>query len=84
MMPLAIVMLSACFIRVRGDDLEVVSTILKQEVTSMRQEEENLKDYKAELDQLLAEKLHHVEILRQIHSDINMVSCILYTEQINL
>ena len=32
-----------------------------------------MKEYKSELDLLLAEKLHHVEILRQIHSDINMV-----------
>ena len=46
---------------------------LKEEATSLRQEEENMKEYKSELDLLLAEKLHHVEILRQIHSDINMV-----------
>ena len=59
--------------RVRTDDMELLSSSLKEEATSLRQEEENMKEYKSELDLLLAEKLHHVEILRQIHSDINMV-----------
>lgn len=60
--------------RVKTDDMETLSTTLKEEATAFRQEEENVREYKAELDLLLAEKLHHVEILRQIHSDINMVS----------
>lgn len=61
------------FSRNKTDDLHAVSNLLKQEVTELHQEETNMKEYKSELDLLLAEKLHHVEILRQIHSDINMV-----------
>lgn len=60
-------------IRLRTDNLETVSSLLKQEISNVKQEEDNMKEYKAELDLLLAEKLHHVEILRQIHSDISMI-----------
>ena len=39
----------------------------------MRAEDESINECKKELDSLLAEKQHHVEQLRQIHSDIYMV-----------
>lgn len=59
--------------RSKTEDFNAVSNILSQEVVNLREEEENMKDYRSEMDLLLAEKLHHVEVLRQIHSDINMV-----------
>lgn len=64
---------SALVCRSKNDDLESVSYSLKQELQTQATEENNLKEYKQELEHLLAEKLHHVEQLRQIHSDINMV-----------
>lgn len=60
--------------RVKTDEFAAVSNLLKQEVCLLKEEQLNMKDYKCELDQLLVEKLHHVEVLRQIHSDINMVA----------
>ena len=37
-----------------------------------------LKDYKAEMEALLHEKMAHVEELRLIHADINLVSHCLF------
>ena len=55
-------------------ELESVRHSLSEELSSLTSEERGLAEYRAELDLLLAEKLRHVEQLRQIHSDINMVS----------
>jgi len=41
---------------------------------SADKESKLLKDYKAEMEALLHEKMAHVEELRLIHADINLVS----------
>lgn len=51
-----------------------LNQMLKEELQTIETERESLSDFQAELEHLLSEKLHHVEQLRQIHSDINMVS----------
>jgi len=44
------------------------------EVETTEQEDKCLSDFKQELDLLIQEKMAHVEELRQIHADINVVS----------
>jgi hypothetical protein len=44
------------------------------EVEATEQEDKCLSDFKQELDLLMQEKMAHVEELRQIHADINVVS----------
>ena len=45
-----------------------------QELDAAEKESKLLKDYKAEMEALLHEKMAHVEELRLIHADINLVS----------
>lgn len=44
-----------------------------KELEAGEREERVLKDYKAEMEALLHEKMAHVEELRLIHADINLV-----------
>jgi len=50
---------------------------LFDEVETSRKEERYLVDYRAEMDMLLQEKMSHVEVLRQVHADINQMETII-------
>lgn len=45
-----------------------------REVENGDAEEKRLSEFRREMEQLLQEKMSHVEELRQIHADINAVS----------
>ena len=62
-----------CF-RVKTSQLEKLKSQLVQKLDSADKESKLLKDYKAEMEALLHEKMAHVEELRLIHADINLVS----------
>lgn len=53
--------------------MEKIKARLKAEFESLESEERHLKEYKQEMDLLLQEKMAHVEELRLIHADINVV-----------
>lgn len=53
--------------------MEKIKTRLKAEFEALESEERHLKEYKQEMDLLLQEKMAHVEELRLIHADINVV-----------
>lgn len=61
------------FYRLKTETLDNLARSLRDEFKSLDEETKALDEYKSELELLQAEKLKHVEILRQIHSDINMV-----------
>ena len=61
--------------RTKSLQLEKVKGRLKAEFEVTESEEKCLADYKQEMELLLQEKMAHVEELRLIHADINMVSC---------
>jgi hypothetical protein len=54
-----------------------VRSKLRQEFESTESEEKRLEEYKQEMELLLQEKMAHVEELRLIHADINLV-CMFY------
>jgi len=54
--------------------MQKIKSRLKVEFDSLESEEKHLKEYKQEMDLLLQEKMAHVEELRLIHADINVVS----------
>ncbi|XP_072285300.1 zinc finger C4H2 domain-containing protein-like isoform X3 [Pyxicephalus adspersus] len=53
--------------------MEKIKARLKAEFESLESEERHLKEYKQEMDLLLQEKMAHVEELRLIHADINVM-----------
>ena len=53
--------------------LEKVKNRLKQEFEVAENEDKRLEEYKQEMELLLQEKMAHVEELRLIHADINLV-----------
>lgn len=53
--------------------MEKLKSRLKSEFEALESEEKHLKEYKQEMDLLLQEKMAHVEELRLIHADINVV-----------
>ena len=53
--------------------MEKIKVCLKAEVEALESAERHLKEYKQEMDLLLQEKMAHVEELRLIHADINVV-----------
>lgn len=55
--------------------MQKIKSRLKMEFEALESEEKHLKEYKQEMDLLLQEKMAHVEELRLIHADINVVSC---------
>lgn len=55
-------------------NVERLRNRLASEVEAVQVEEASLAEYRAEMEQLLQEKMAHVEELRQIHADINAVS----------
>ena len=64
-----------CF-RTKTSQLEKLKSHLFQELEVAEREDKLLKDYKCEMEALLHEKMAHVEELRLIHADINLVSII--------
>lgn len=53
--------------------MQKIRSRLKGEFESLESEEKHLREYKQEMDLLLQEKMAHVEELRLIHADINVV-----------
>ncbi|GFY63848.1 zinc finger C4H2 domain-containing protein [Trichonephila inaurata madagascariensis] len=60
-------------IRSRTIHLEKLKSRLRQEVEATEGEEKCLMEYRHEMELLLQEKMAHVEELRQIHADINIM-----------
>ena len=60
--------------RVKTSQLDKLKSQLVQDLDVAEKEGKLLKDYKAEMEALLHEKMAHVEELRLIHADINLVS----------
>lgn len=56
--------------------MQKIKSRLKTEFEALESEEKHLKEYKQEMDLLLQEKMAHVEELRLIHADINVVSIV--------
>ena len=55
------------------EELDQLKNHLMQEWETTEREDKCLREYQVELEQLLQEKMTHVEELRLIHADINMV-----------
>lgn len=66
-----------CF-RIKTLRLEELKTNIVEEVKACDREENRISEFKNEMEALLQDKMSHVEELRQIHSDINVVSNILF------
>ncbi|EDO31605.1 predicted protein [Nematostella vectensis] len=60
-------------IRSKTSQLGKLKNKLSMELEATEREERLLKDYKAEMEALLHEKMAHVEELRLIHADINLM-----------
>ncbi|XP_032084128.1 zinc finger C4H2 domain-containing protein isoform X3 [Thamnophis elegans] len=60
-------------IRNKTLQMEKIKARLKAEFEALESEERHLKEYKQEMDLLLQEKMAHVEELRLIHADINVM-----------
>lgn len=54
--------------------MEKIKSRLRSEFDALESEEKHLREYKQEMDLLLQEKMAHVEELRLIHADINVVN----------
>lgn len=59
--------------RSRTVQLEKIRGKLTHEIDCSETEEKRLEEYKQEMELLLQEKMAHVEELRLIHADINLV-----------
>uniref|UniRef100_A0A9J8CVT0 Zinc finger, C4H2 domain containing n=2 Tax=Cyprinidae TaxID=7953 RepID=A0A9J8CVT0_CYPCA len=53
--------------------MEKIKSRLRSEFEALESEEKHLREYKQEMDLLLQEKMAHVEELRLIHADINVM-----------
>ncbi|KAI5089651.1 zinc finger C4H2 domain-containing protein [Silurus meridionalis] len=60
-------------IRNRMMQMEKLKARLRSEFTTLESEEKHLREYKQEMELLLQEKMAHVEELRLIHTDINVM-----------
>ncbi|KAG7257916.1 hypothetical protein CRUP_026964 [Coryphaenoides rupestris] len=60
-------------IRNKTIQMQKIKSRLKTEFEALESEEKHLKEYKQEMDLLLQEKMAHVEELRLIHADINVM-----------
>lgn len=54
--------------------MEKIKSRLRSEFDALESEEKHLREYKQEMELLLQEKMAHVEELRLIHADINVVN----------
>ena len=64
------------FLRAKTIQLEKVKGRLVRDFEVTENEEKCLQEYKTEMELLLQEKMAHVEELRLIHADINLVSSV--------
>lgn len=64
-------------IRFRMEEMDRVRVSINEELDLMKVEEQCLQEYRREMDSLYQEKMTHVEELRQIHSDVNMLENVL-------
>ncbi|GAB6032538.1 Zinc finger C4H2 domain-containing protein [Chamberlinius hualienensis] len=64
-------------IRSKTIQLEKIKSKIRYEVGCKENEEKTLMEYKNEMELLLQEKMAHVEELRQIHADINVMETII-------
>lgn len=64
-------------IKLRMDEMNKLRGRMHEEVDLINIEEKCLQEYRREMDSLYQEKMTHVEELRQIHSDINMLENVL-------
>ncbi|KAK3509377.1 hypothetical protein QTP70_030805 [Hemibagrus guttatus] len=60
-------------IRNKTVQMEKLKARLRSEFATLESEEKHLRDYKQEMELLLQEKMAHVEELRLIHADINVM-----------
>ncbi|KAL7834214.1 hypothetical protein SRHO_G00284610 [Serrasalmus rhombeus] len=60
-------------IRNKTVQMEKLKARLRSEFQALENEEKHLREYKQEMDLLLQEKMAHVEELRLIHADINVM-----------
>ncbi|XP_031443039.1 zinc finger C4H2 domain-containing protein-like isoform X1 [Clupea harengus] len=60
-------------VRNKTVQMQKIRSRLKGEFESLESEEKHLREYKQEMDLLLQEKMAHVEELRLIHADINVM-----------
>ncbi|KAF4073443.1 hypothetical protein AMELA_G00258710 [Ameiurus melas] len=60
-------------IRSKTVHMEKLKTRLRSEFATLESEEKHLREYKQEMELLMQEKMAHVEELRLIHSDINVM-----------
>ena len=67
------------YFRDKTEQLEKIKEKLLEEWEASDRESKLMKEYKAEMEALLHEKMAHVEELRLIHADINLVSTHLIT-----
>ncbi|OTF82131.1 zinc finger C4H2 domain-containing protein-like protein, partial [Euroglyphus maynei] len=64
-------------IRYRMQECDRLRSSINEELDLVNVEEKCLQEYRREMDSLYQEKMTHVEELRQIHSDINMLENVL-------
>lgn len=64
-------------IRYRMQEIDRMRSSINEELDLVNVEERCLQEYRREMDSLYQEKMTHVEELRQIHSDINMLENVL-------
>lgn len=64
-------------IRYRMEEMDRVRISINEELDLVKVEEKCLQEYRREMDSLYQEKMTHVEELRQIHSDVNMLENVL-------
>lgn len=64
-------------IKLRMDEMNKLRGRMHEEIDLINIEEKCLQEYRREMDSLYQEKMTHVEELRQIHSDINMLENVL-------
>ena len=62
------------FSRLKTLQLEELKTSMVEEVKACDREQDRINEFKSEMEALIQDKMSHVEELRQIHSDINVVS----------
>ncbi|XP_063046429.1 zinc finger C4H2 domain-containing protein isoform X2 [Engraulis encrasicolus] len=60
-------------VRNKTVQMQKIRSRLKTEFEALESEEKHLREYKQEMDLLLQEKMAHVEELRLIHADINVM-----------
>lgn len=64
-------------IRARTVQMEKLKSRLRNEIEATENEERCLQEYRHEMELLLQEKMAHVEELRQIHADINVMETVI-------